>query len=245
MYKNRHVCAVIPARDEALSIGKVVSELNATGLVDRIIVCDNGSRDATAAIARSCGAELVTEARPGYGAACSRGLAAINQTDIVVFVDADDSLQLNEIPSLLEQIVTGADLVVGVRVPAWRARGSMTAAQIFGNRVASQLVFLFWRQRISDLGPFRALRFDVLQQLQIRDRRCGWTVEMQIRAIQLKLNCREVPVHYRARIGRSKISGNLKGVVIAGIDIISTILRLALNSGEYSLPGKLASTPKR
>jgi glycosyltransferase involved in cell wall biosynthesis len=245
MYKNRHVCAVIPARDEALSIGKVISELNATGLVDRVIVCDNGSRDATAVIARSCGAELVTETRPGYGAACNRGLAAINQTDIVVFVDADDSLQLNEMPSLLEQIVSGADLVVGVRVPAWRARGSMTAAQIFGNWVAGQLIFLFWRQRISDLGPFRALRFEILQQLQMRDRRCGWTVEMQVRAIQLKLNCREVPVHYRARIGKSKISGNLKGVAIAGFDIIGTILRLALNSREYSLPDKLASTAKQ
>ena len=244
MYKNRHVCAVIPARDEALSIGKVVSELNATGLVDRIIVCDNGSRDATAAIACSCGAELVTETRPGYGAACSRALAAIRQTDIVVFVDADDSLQLDEIPSLLEPIVAGVDLAIGVRAPAWRARGSMTAAQVFGNWIASQLIFLFWRQRVSDLGPFRALRFDILQQLQMRDRRCGWTVEMQVRAIQLKLNCREVPVHYRARIGKSKISGSLKGVVIAGIDIIGTILRLALNSGRNPLPDKLVSTPK-
>jgi glycosyltransferase involved in cell wall biosynthesis len=244
MYKNRHVCAVIPARDEALSIGKVVSELNATGLVDRIIVCDNGSRDATAAIARSCGAELVTETRPGYGAACSRALAAIRQTDIVVFVDADDSLQLNEIPSLLEQIVVGADLAIGVRIPEWRAPGSMTAAQVFGNWIASQLIALLWRQHVSDLGPFRAIRFDVLQQLQMRDRRCGWTVEMQIRAIQLKLNCCEVPVHYRARIGRSKISGSLKGVVIAGIDIIGTILRLAFNSRENPLLDKLISKAK-
>jgi glycosyltransferase involved in cell wall biosynthesis len=245
MYKNHHVCAVIPVRDEALSIGKVVSELITAGLVDRIIVCDNGSRDDTATIARNCDAELVTETRPGYGAACSRGLAAINQTDIVVFVDADDSLQLDEMPALLEPIVAGADLVIGVRIPAWRTRGSMTAAQIFGNWVASQLIFLFWRQRVSDLGPFRALRFDVLQQLQMRDRRCGWTVEMQVRAIQLKLNYHEVSVHYRARIGMSKISGSLKGVVIAGIDIIGTIFRLALNSRENFLPGKIVSTPKR
>ncbi len=245
MYKNHHVCAVIPARDEALSIGKVVSELTAAGLVDRVIVCDNGSSDATASIVRKCDAELITEVQPGYGAACSRGLAAINQTDIVVFVDADDSVQLNEMPSLLEQILAGADLVIGVRIPEWRARESMTTAQVFGNWVASQLIFLFWRKRISDLGPFRALRFDVLQHLQMRDRRCGWTVEMQVRAIQLKLNCREVPVHYRARIGRSKISGNLKGVIIAGIDIIGTIFRLALNPGENILPGKIVSTPKR
>jgi len=245
MYKNHHVCAVIPARDEALSIGKVVSELTAAGLVDRIIVCDNGSHDATAAIARSCGAELVTELQPGYGAACSRGLAAINQTDIVVFVDADDSLQLNEMPALLEPIVAGADLVIGVRVAEWRAPGSMTVAQVFGNWIASQLIALFWQHRIRDLGPFRALRFDILQQLQMRDRRCGWTVEMQVRAIQLKLDCREVPVHYRARIGSSKISGNLKGVMLAGIDIIGTIFRLALNSGENSLSGKIFSTPKR
>jgi len=245
MYKNHHVCAVIPARDEALSIGKVVSELTAARLVDRIIVCDNGSRDATAAIARSCGAELVTEVQPGYGAACSRGLAAINQTDIVVFVDADDSVQLNELPALLEPIVVGADLSIGVRVPEWRAPGSMTAAQVFGNWIASQLIALFWRQRISDLGPFRALRFDILQQLQMRDHRCGWTVEMQVKSILLKLECREVPVHYRARIGRSKISGTLKGMVIAGIDIIGTIFRLALNPGENSPPDKLVSTLKR
>jgi glycosyltransferase involved in cell wall biosynthesis len=245
MYKNRHVCAVIPARDEALSIGKVVAELTAAGLADRIIVCDNGSSDATAAIARGCGAEMVTEAQPGYGAACSRGLAAINQTDIVVFVDADDSVQLDEMSSLLEQIVAGADLVIGVRVPEWRSRRSMTATQIIGNWVASQLIFLFWQRRVSDLGPFRALRFDALQQLQMRDRRCGWTVEMQVRAIQLKLNCREVPVHYRARIGKSKISGTLKGMTIAGIDIIGTIFRLALYPGENSLSGKIFSTPKR
>jgi glycosyltransferase involved in cell wall biosynthesis len=245
MYKNHQVCAVIPALDEALSIGKVVSELTAAGLVDRIIVCDNGSHDATAAIAHSCGAELVTEIRPGYGAACSRGLAAINQIDIVVFVDADDSVQLDEMPALLEQIVAGADLAIGVRVPEWRAPGSMTTAQVFGNWIASQLISLFWQQHVSDLGPFRALRFDILQQLQMRDRRCGWTVEMQVRAIQLKLKCREVRVHYRARIGRSKISGTLKGMVIAGIDIIGTIFRLALNPVQNTLSGKTFSTPKR
>ena len=231
MYKNHQVCAVIPARDEAAAIGSVVSALNAAGLVDRVIVCDNGSRDATAAIAQKLGAETVHESRVGYGAACRRALSRIEHCDIVVFVDADDSLQLDEMPALLDAIVAGADLAIGIRIQQWREYGSMTRAQQLGNRVASGLIQLIWRQPISDLGPFRAIRFDRLGQLQLRDRRFGWNVEMQIRAIQQRLNWVEVPVHNKRRIGRSKISGTAGGVARAGFDMISTILRLALNPG--------------
>ncbi len=229
MYRGHQVYAVIPARDEAAAIGGVIGALNNAGLVDRIIVCDNGSCDATAAIARHLGAETVDETRAGYGAACLRALSRIEHCDIVVFVDADDSLQLDEMPALLDAIVGGADLAVGTRIQQWREPGSMTFAQLLGNRIASALIQLIWRQPVSDLGPFRAIRFDRLAQLQLRDRRFGWNVEMQIRAIQQRLNWVEVPVHYRRRIGRSKISGTPGGVALAGFDMISTILRLALD----------------
>jgi len=229
MYKSRQVCAVIPARDEAAAIGGVIGTLNAAGIVDRVIVCDNGSRDATAAIARRLGAETVDESRPGYGAACLRALSRIGHCDIVVFVDADASLQLDEMPALLDAIVAGADLAIGTRIQQWREHGSMTLAQQIGNRVAGRLIQLIWRQPVSDLGPFRAIRFDRLEQLQLRDRRFGWNVEMQVRAIQQCLNWVEVPVHSRRRIGRSKISGTPRGVALACFDMISTILRLALN----------------
>jgi glycosyltransferase involved in cell wall biosynthesis len=231
MYKGRNVCTVIPARDEAAAIGGVVSTLNSGGMVDRIVVCDNGSRDATALIARSFGAETVAESRAGYGAACLRALTRIEHCDIVVFVDADDSLQLDELRSLLDAIVAGADLAIGIRIRQWRERGSMSLAQQLGNRVAAWLIHLIWRQPVSDLGPFRAIRFDRLKQLQMRDRRFGWNVEMQIRAIQQCLDWVEIPVHYRRRTGRSKISGRLRGVTLAGYDMISTILRLALKPG--------------
>jgi len=230
MYKGRQVYAVIPARDEAEAIGAVVSALNAAGTVDRVIVCDNGSRDATAAIARGVGAETVAESRVGYGAACQRALSQIGHCDIVVFVDADDSLQLDEMPALLDAIVDGADLAIGIRIRQWREQGSMTLAQHIGNYVVSRLIRLIWHQAVNDLGPFRAIRFDRLRQLQLRDRRFGWNVEMQIRAIQQGLNWVEVPVHSRRRVGRSKISGTPGGVARAGFDMISTILRLALNN---------------
>jgi glycosyltransferase involved in cell wall biosynthesis len=228
MYDNHQVCAVIPARNEAAAIGGVVTALKDAAIVDRIIVCDNGSHDATAAIARGLGAETVTETRAGYGAACLRAISRIRHCDIVVFVDADASLQLDEMPALLDAIVAGADLAIGIRVRAWRERGSMAFAQRLGNRAVSGLIQLIWRRPVSDLGPFRAIRFDRLLQLRLRDRRFGWNVEMQIRAIQHRLTCVEIPVHYRRRIGHSKISGTPTGVALAGFDMIGTILRLAL-----------------
>ena len=228
MYKGQKICAVIPAKDEAEAIGGVIDTLKSAAIVDRVIVCDNGSSDATAAIARELGAETVTESRTGYGAACLRALSQIGHCDIVVFVDADASLQLEEMPALLDPIVGGADLAVGVRVPAWRERGSMAFAQRIGNRAVSGLIGLIWRQTVTDLGPFRAIRFERLRQLQLRDRRFGWNVEMQIRAIQHRLVCAEVPVHYRRRVGRSKISGSLSGVALAAWDMLGTVLRLAL-----------------
>lgn len=244
MYRGRQICAVIPARDEATAIGKVITTLQKQGLVERIIVCDNGSRDATASIARRCGAEVVSESRVGYGAACRRALAQIDDCDMVVFVDADDSLRLDELPKLLDAIIDGADLAIGVRLPHWRARGSMTWAQLLGNWMITRLINLIWRQPISDLGPFRAIRYARLKQLQLRDQRFGWNVEMQIRAIQHRLRRVEVPVHYRRRIGRSKISGNLRGVTLAGYDMFSTIIRLAREPLHPVPPGRGIALPQ-
>jgi glycosyltransferase involved in cell wall biosynthesis len=241
MYKQRHICAIIPARDEALSVGKVVTELLQLRIFERIIVCDNNSRDNTAEIARNAGAEVVFEASAGYGAACLKALSVIKKTDVVVFVDADDSLQLDESLGLINALIEGADLAIGARVKQWQQNGSMTPAQRFGNRLATWLIRLIWKQSVTDLGPFRAIRFDTLKQLEMRDKQFGWTVEMQVKAIQRGDRIIEIPVHYQRRIGRSKISGTLKGVIGAGIGIIGTIVTLAICQRRENLPVKQAN----
>ena len=234
MPRSYHCCAVLPARDEAPGIAQVIQDLRGTGLFDRIIVCDNGSTDDTAVEAREAGAEVVHHPEPGYGGACLRALAEIKQTDIVVFVDADNSLRIDEAAGLIESIHRGADLAIGARVKAWREKGSMTLPQTFGNWLACWLIAMIWRQRITDLGPFRAIRFDALSRLDMQDQRFGWTVEMQVKAIQQGLSTVEVPVHYRRRIGQSKISGTVRGVVAAAQDIIGTILKLAFSRNKRS-----------
>lgn len=230
MYKNYKLCAVLPARDEALSIAQVVKDLHRLQIFDRIIVCDNGSTDDTAAKALASGAEVVRETSPGYGAACLAALAQIDSTDIVVFVDADNSLLIAEALDLLDAIVDGADCAIGVRIDAWRQSGSMTMPQQFGNWLATRLIKLIWDYQVSDLGPFRAIRFAALKALDMQDRRFGWTVEMQVKAIQSGLKLVEVPVHYRRRLGKSKISGTISGVVGAAFGIIGTIIKLALRN---------------
>jgi len=235
MYKNQHIIAVIPARDEALSIAGVIEDIRAlsnadqTDLFDRILVCDNASLDNTAEIASLLGAEVVHQALPGYGIACLTALSQIEETDIVVFIDADASLQIDEAKHLLVALDTGADLAIGARRREWQERYSMTLPQRFGNKLASTLIQFIWHESLSDLGPFRAIRFNVLQQLEMQDLKFGWTVEMQIKAIQHGFITAEVPVHYRRRIGRSKISGTIGGVLSAGYGIITTILKLTLN----------------
>ena len=228
MYKDQQVTAIIPARDEALSIGKVVSELTALKVIDRIVVCDNGSSDTTAEKALAAGAEVVFEPVAGYGRACQTALLQINHTDIVLFVDADDSLRISESINLLETIYQGADLAIGQRIKAWQQPGSVTLVQDFGNRLAGRLINLIWRYPVTDLGPFRAIRYAALKRLNMQDQRFGWTVEMQVKAIQQQLTIVEIPVHYQQRIGQSKISGTIRGVIGAGYGIISTIIKLAL-----------------
>jgi len=241
MYRHQQVVAIIPARDEALSIGSVLDDIkaltneNRSAVFDRILICDNASVDETASIANAHGAEVIHQAQPGYGIACLTALSLIDETDIVVFIDADASLQIDESMSLLDAIDQGADLVIGARIQTWQENRSMTLAQSFGNVVASLLIRLIWQVPVTDLGPFRAVRYSALMQLQMQDQSFGWTAEMQVKAIQHNLTMVEVPVHYRRRLGRSKISGTIRGVIGAGLGIFSTIFKLALRPERMTL----------
>jgi glycosyltransferase involved in cell wall biosynthesis len=220
------VALIIPALDEEHAIGPLLAAID-RGVVRDVIVGDNGSRDATAAIARSGGAEVVHVAERGYGAACAGALAHIaSDVDVVLFMDADGSDDPVEIPLVLEPILRGdADLVIGSRAGGLVERGALTPQQRFGNWLATRLLALLLGHRYTDLGPFRAIRRDLLDRIAMRDRRYGWTVEMQIRAVQLDARIAEVPVRYRRRVGRSKISGTVTGVVKAGWWILYTIFR--------------------
>ncbi len=217
------VCVVIPARDEALSIGRVIESLPDTW-VDHIIVCDNDSHDATSEIAGAAGAQVVFEAKAGYGSACLKALSVLpDDTDIVVFLDGDFSDDPGELPRLVGPIAQGeCDLVLGSRVEHAKP-GALTPQQRFGNWLATRLLFLIYRHRFTDLGPFRAIRRKALDGLAMKDRGMGWTVEMQLKALRQGLRIREIPVSYRPRIGRSKISGTIKGSLRAACKIIFLI----------------------
>jgi len=222
------VTLIIPALDEESAIGALLDGVDRT-LVRQVIVGDNGSRDNTAEVARGRGATVVHVAERGYGAACAGALSQIaDDTDIVLFMDADGSDDPAEIPLLLAPIERGeADLVIGSRALGVVERGALTPQQRFGNWLATRLIALIYRHRYTDLGPFRAIRRELLDRIAMRDRRYGWTVEMQVRALQLGARVSEVPVKYRKRIGRSKISGTVTGVIKAGWWILYTILKYA------------------
>lgn len=217
---------IIPALDEELSIGDVVRSID-RALVAQIIVGDNGSVDRTADIARESGAEVVQVSDRGYGAACAGALAKLDSSiDIVVFMDADGSDDPAEMESLISPIRNSdADLVIGSRVLGTVEKGALTPQQRAGNILATFLISLLFRHRYTDLGPFRAIRRSTLDEIKMKDRRYGWTVEMQIRALQVGARVREVPVTYRRRIGKSKISGTVTGVIKAGFWILWTIAK--------------------
>jgi glycosyltransferase involved in cell wall biosynthesis len=221
------IAVVIPALDEEHAIGQVLREID-RGLVQQVLVGDNDSRDRTAEIARELGAQVVTVRDRGYGAACAGALTALfPEIEIVVFVDADGSDDLSEMPRLIAPILSGsADLVIGSRVLGHADPGALTAQQRFGNWLATRLIHLLYHHRYTDLGPFRAIRRSLLDQMGMRDRRYGWTAEMQIRALLLGARVTEVPVRYRKRTGRSKISGTVTGVLKAGWWILFTVFRL-------------------
>ncbi len=218
------VAAVIPALDEERGLARTLGELSRAMSLD-VIVGDNGSRDRTAEVAREHGARVVEVGRRGYGAACAGALAALDDdVEIVLFLDADGSDDPFEAAALLSPIERGeADLVIGSRVRL--ERGALTLQQRAGNRLAVFLIARLFGHRYTDLGPFRAIRRSLLDQIAMRDRAYGWTVEMQVRALQLGARVHEVPVSYRRRLGRSKISGTVRGVAAAGWCILSTIAR--------------------
>lgn len=219
---------VIPALDEEEALPHVLAAIPQQ-LVDEVIVVDNGCRDGTAAVARAAGARVVREDRRGYGAACLAGIAALDRPaegDVVVFLDADASDDPRELLALLAPILgRQAELVIGSRVLGEREPGALPAHARAGNTLAVWLIRLLTGQRFTDLGPFRAIRYGTLQRLGMRDRDYGWTVEMQLRAAGQAVATLEVPVHYRRRIGRSKISGTLLGSLRAGMKILWTVAR--------------------
>ena len=196
-------------------------------VVDDLVVCDNGSTDATADRARAAGARVAVEATPGYGIACLTALAALNPVDVVLFVDGDRSCEARQAIGLLRAVADGADMVVGSRSLGKMEPGALSVPQIAGNRVASLLIRLLWGKTVTDLGPFRAIRTDALRQLDMRDTAYGWTVEMQVKAIQMNLRLVETPVDsLRRRHGRSKVGGTVRGVIGASAGILGMIFRL-------------------
>jgi glycosyltransferase involved in cell wall biosynthesis len=221
---------IIPALNEEPAIGLTLERVP-RALYREIIVADNGSRDRTAEIARHSGATVVTEPERGYGSACLRALANLpSEAEIIVFMDADSSDNPSEAGLLLEPILQGrADFVLGSRTLGKAEKGSLQPHQRFGNELATFLIRLLFGHRYTDLGPFRAIRLDALQKLHMQDRNYGWTIEMQIKAVQHRLRIEEIPVSYRNRIGVSKVSGNLKASVLAGMKILWTVFRYRIH----------------
>ena len=231
------VVLMMPALNEAESLPLVLADLQKlqqqTGLLDEIIVVDNGSSDATRDIAHNAGATVLEEPQRGYGSACLRALSYLRQSPpaILVFMDADRSDDAQEIASLLRPIQEeGYDMVIGSRALGEHEPGALLPQARFGNWLATSLIRWNYGFAYTDLGPFRAVRFAALERLHMRDRDFGWTVEMQVRALQENLRICEVPVRYRRRVGQSKISGTLGGSVRAGIKILSTLWRLRRSS---------------
>ena len=225
------IVVIIPAFNEENSVGKVVRDIP-MDWVDEVVVVNNNSNDQTAIQAAATGATVLDEPVQGYGRACLCGIAYAQnrqqKPDILVFLDADYSDYPTELVELIAPILAGsADMVIGSRALGQRQSGSMTPQQVFGNWLATWLIRLFFGVRFTDLGPFRAIRFDSLIALDMRDQTYGWTVEMQVKAAKQGLRAVEVPVRYRRRIGHSKISGTVKGTILAGYKILTTIFKYA------------------
>ena len=219
---------IIPAYNEADSIGLVIKDI--PEIVDEVIVVSNNSTDATEENAKKAGATVLREERKGYGYACLKGMDYVAQLpkepQIIVFLDGDYSDYPQELEKIVEPILQrNVDLVIGARVKKWREKGAMTFPQIFGNWLATSLMKLFFNATFTDLGPFRAIKYDKLLDLQMEDKTYGWTVEMQLKALKKNYSYEEVPVHYRNRIGVSKVSGTVKGAFMAGVKILSWIFK--------------------
>ncbi|MEO2071055.1 MAG: glycosyltransferase family 2 protein [Zunongwangia sp.] len=228
MKKNSIIKVIIPAYNEADSIAKVIAEI--PNIVDEVIVVSNNSTDDTEKNAQAAGATVLQEERKGYGYACLKGMDYIfnqNSTpDIIVFLDGDYSDYPSELTKIIAPIQQkNIDMVIGARVKKWREAGSMTFPQIFGNWLATTLMRLFFGAKFTDLGPFRAIKYEKLLKLNMQDKTYGWTVEMQLKALKQDFTYVEVPVHYKNRIGVSKVSGTLKGAIFAGVKILGWIFK--------------------
>jgi len=224
--EQTNISVIIPAFNEETSLPKVIGDLP-RAIIQEIIVVDNASTDNTADVARTLGCTVVSELQRGYGQACLAGINALNpQTEIVVFIDGDRSDHGEQLEKIVQPIITqGYDFVIGSRSLGIREPGAMTPQAHYGNKLACFLMKLFWDASYTDLGPFRAITYRALKQLNMRDQDFGWTIEMQIKAIENNLTITEVPVDYRRRIGKSKISGTLKGTILAGEKILRTIFK--------------------
>ena len=228
MLNNKLISVLIPAFNEEKSIAQVIKELP-KDIVDEIVVVDNASTDATQEIALRNGAKVIEEPHRGYGAACLKGLESIDNAVIVVIIDGDHSDYPEQITRLLEPIASGnADFVIGSRVLGLREDGALTPQQYWGNKLAVFLIHRLFGYGFTDMGPFRAIRFESLKSLKMTDKDFGWNVEMQVKAVRQGLKIMEVPVDYRKRIGASKISGTVPGVIMAGLKIIFTIFKYAV-----------------
>ncbi|WP_299681716.1 glycosyltransferase family 2 protein [uncultured Dokdonia sp.] len=225
---NPIIKVIIPAYNEQDSIGLVINDIPDT--VQEVIVVSNASTDQTDEVAKKAGATVLREDTPGYGNACLKGMEYVanskDKTDIIVFLDGDYSDYPEQLPLLITPIMEdGCDMVIGARDKRFRESGSMTIPQVFGNWLATTLMRLFFRARFTDLGPFRAMKYTSLLELEMEDKTYGWTVEMQLKVLKKKMKYTEIPVKYRNRIGVSKVSGTVKGAIFAGIKILSWIFK--------------------
>ncbi|MEL4306666.1 glycosyltransferase family 2 protein [Joostella sp. CR20] len=219
---------IIPAYNEEGSIAHVIKDIPT--LVDEVIVVNNNSTDNTVTVATKAGATVLTEPQKGYGYACLKGMDYIakqtTKPDIIVFLDGDYSDYPEELTKVIAPILEqNIDLVIGTRVKELRAKNSMTPQQVFGNWLATTLMKLFFNANFTDLGPFRAIKYDKLLALNMEDKTYGWTVEMQLKAIKKNYTYIEVPVRYKNRIGVSKVSGTVKGSIMAGVKILGWIFK--------------------
>ena len=222
------VKVIIPAYNEAAAISKVIGDI--PNFIQETIVVDNGSSDLTSEVAKCTGATVLVEPNKGYGSACLKGIEYIQnsnqKTDIVVFLDGDYSDYPEQMSEIIAPILNqNTDFVLGSRKKSLSEKGAMQPQQRFGNWLATNLMQLFFNSKFTDLGPFRAIKYEVLQQLCMKDKTYGWTVEMQLKILKQNFSYSEVPVKYRNRIGVSKVSGTLKGTIFAGMKILTWIFK--------------------
>ena len=222
------VKVIIPAHNEAAAISKVIRDI--PNFVQETIVVDNASTDLTSEVAKCAGATVLVEPNKGYGSACLKGIKYIQnsnpKTDIVVFLDGDYSDYPEQMSEIIAPILNqNIDFVLGSRKRSLSQKGAMQPQQRFGNWLATNLMRLFFNSKFTDLGPFRAIKCEVLQQLGMKDKTYGWTVEMQLKILKQNFSYSEIPVKYRNRIGVSKVSGTLKGTIFAGMKILTWIFK--------------------